>query len=178
MSFYGYVHWRMTTEISVMYGSEKVKYVTQVYCVTKSQIQKAAASLNCIVHFGTRHRHTVWSRPTSIICVSNLHMRLNLITEMSCFIIFKSYLNLRYPVYDVFYLSWHWNHSQCYQKPPNEWIFKIFLGGNPQNPLMRRGRYATSHVRRYPAIYYYRITFWNPPPFTPILDTPLIPASN
>ena len=24
MSFYGYVHWRMTTEISVMYGSEKV----------------------------------------------------------------------------------------------------------------------------------------------------------
>ena len=25
MSFYGYVHWRMTTEISVMYGSEKVK---------------------------------------------------------------------------------------------------------------------------------------------------------
>ena len=22
--FYGYVHWRMTTEISVMYGSEKV----------------------------------------------------------------------------------------------------------------------------------------------------------
>ena len=25
VSFYGYVHWRMTTEISVMYGSEKVK---------------------------------------------------------------------------------------------------------------------------------------------------------
>ena len=24
VSFYGYVHWRMTTEISVMYGSEKV----------------------------------------------------------------------------------------------------------------------------------------------------------
>ena len=26
VSFYGYVHWRMTTEISVMYGSEKVKH--------------------------------------------------------------------------------------------------------------------------------------------------------
>ena len=25
VSFYGYVHWRMTTEISVTYGSEKVK---------------------------------------------------------------------------------------------------------------------------------------------------------
>ena len=25
VSFYGYVHWRMTTEISVMYGSEKAK---------------------------------------------------------------------------------------------------------------------------------------------------------
>ena len=25
VSFYGYVHWPMTTEISVMYGSEKVK---------------------------------------------------------------------------------------------------------------------------------------------------------
>ena len=25
VSFYGYVHWRITTEISVMYGSEKVK---------------------------------------------------------------------------------------------------------------------------------------------------------
>ena len=25
VSFYGYVHWQMTTEISVMYGSEKVK---------------------------------------------------------------------------------------------------------------------------------------------------------
>ena len=25
VSFYGYVHWRMTTEISVMYGCEKVK---------------------------------------------------------------------------------------------------------------------------------------------------------
>ena len=25
VSFYGYVHWRMTTEISVMYGSEKVQ---------------------------------------------------------------------------------------------------------------------------------------------------------
>ena len=25
VSLYGYVHWRMTTEISVMYGSEKVK---------------------------------------------------------------------------------------------------------------------------------------------------------
>ena len=25
VSFYGYVYWRMTTEISVMYGSEKVK---------------------------------------------------------------------------------------------------------------------------------------------------------
>ena len=25
VSFYGYVHWRVTTEISVMYGSEKVK---------------------------------------------------------------------------------------------------------------------------------------------------------
>ena len=24
VSFYGYVHWRMTTEISVMYGSEKI----------------------------------------------------------------------------------------------------------------------------------------------------------
>ena len=24
VSFYGYVHWRMTTKISVMYGSEKV----------------------------------------------------------------------------------------------------------------------------------------------------------
>ena len=28
VSFYGYVHWRMTTEISVMYGSEKVKSLT------------------------------------------------------------------------------------------------------------------------------------------------------
>ena len=27
VSFYGYVHWRMTTEISVMYGSEKVKEI-------------------------------------------------------------------------------------------------------------------------------------------------------
>ena len=27
--FYGYVHWRMTTEISVMYGSEKVNYETK-----------------------------------------------------------------------------------------------------------------------------------------------------
>ena len=27
VSFYGYVHWRMTTEISVMYGSEKVKQI-------------------------------------------------------------------------------------------------------------------------------------------------------
>ena len=26
VSFYGYVHWRMTTEISVMYGSEKVNW--------------------------------------------------------------------------------------------------------------------------------------------------------
>ena len=31
VSFYGYVHWRMTTEISVMYGSEKVNsYIEQV----------------------------------------------------------------------------------------------------------------------------------------------------
>ena len=29
VSFYGYVHWRMTTEISVMYGSEKVKALRQ-----------------------------------------------------------------------------------------------------------------------------------------------------
>ena len=29
--FYGYAHWRMTTEISVMYGSEKVK----VYCLRR-----------------------------------------------------------------------------------------------------------------------------------------------
>ena len=28
VSFYGYVHWRMTTEISVMYGSEKVKQLS------------------------------------------------------------------------------------------------------------------------------------------------------
>ena len=28
VSFYGYVHWRMTTEISVMYGSEKVNTTT------------------------------------------------------------------------------------------------------------------------------------------------------
>ena len=30
VSFYGYVHWRMTTEISVMYGSEKVKVLKNV----------------------------------------------------------------------------------------------------------------------------------------------------
>ena len=29
MSFYGYVHWRLTTEISVMYGSEEVLTTTQ-----------------------------------------------------------------------------------------------------------------------------------------------------
>ena len=33
VSFYGYVHWRMTTEISVMYGSEKVKNNT-VDCIS------------------------------------------------------------------------------------------------------------------------------------------------
>ena len=33
MSFYGYVHWRMTTEISVMYGSEKVKFSVRVLFV-------------------------------------------------------------------------------------------------------------------------------------------------
>ena len=34
VSFYGYVHWRMTTEISVMYGSEKVKNISieQIIC--------------------------------------------------------------------------------------------------------------------------------------------------
>ena len=30
VSFYGHVHWRMTTEISVMYGSEKVNTLTAV----------------------------------------------------------------------------------------------------------------------------------------------------
>ena len=33
VSFYGYVHWRMTTEISVMYGSEKVKDYTGISLV-------------------------------------------------------------------------------------------------------------------------------------------------
>ena len=33
VSFYGYVHWRMTTEISVMYGSEKVKGLDLRYYV-------------------------------------------------------------------------------------------------------------------------------------------------
>ena len=32
VSFYGYVHWRMTTEISVMYGSEKVKKNGTLLC--------------------------------------------------------------------------------------------------------------------------------------------------
>ena len=35
VSFYGYVHWRMTTEISVMYGSEKVKK-TPLTCLNLS----------------------------------------------------------------------------------------------------------------------------------------------
>ena len=30
VSFYGYVHWRMTTEISVMYGSEKVNVLVLI----------------------------------------------------------------------------------------------------------------------------------------------------
>ena len=33
VSFYGYVHWRMTTEISVMYGSEKVKSSYYLDCL-------------------------------------------------------------------------------------------------------------------------------------------------
>ena len=32
VSFYGYVHWRVTTEISVMYGSEKVNKLLK-YCI-------------------------------------------------------------------------------------------------------------------------------------------------
>ena len=38
MSFYGYVHWRMTTEISVMYGNEKVKATMRADKMTKSYI--------------------------------------------------------------------------------------------------------------------------------------------
>ena len=36
VSFYGYVHWRMTTEISVMHGSEKVKQYT---CIAEDYIE-------------------------------------------------------------------------------------------------------------------------------------------
>ena len=32
VSFYGYVYWRMTTEISVMYGSEKVNTENILFC--------------------------------------------------------------------------------------------------------------------------------------------------
>ena len=39
--------------------------------------------------------------------------------------------NVRYPIYEVCYLSWHWNHS-----PITKWnlTLKIFLGGHPQTP--------------------------------------------
>ena len=36
VSFYGYDHWRMTTEISVMYGSEKVKGTWRIVSLANS----------------------------------------------------------------------------------------------------------------------------------------------
>ena len=60
VSFYGYVHWRMTTEISVMYGSEKVMVVIQRWYSSargehpslrhphpESQIKWALSSIYC-----------------------------------------------------------------------------------------------------------------------------------
>ena len=45
VSFYGYVHWRMTTEISVMYGSEKVKKLVQLEAYS-NLVKKVRLSLN------------------------------------------------------------------------------------------------------------------------------------
>ena len=94
---------------------------------------------------------------TSIIYVSNFDMRLNCLRSLLGFhplfssIIFK----IQYPIYVVCYLSWHWNHSPCYQKPPNEVLFsKLFWGGKPQTPLLWRRRYATSNGRCYLVSYY------------------------
>ena len=46
VSFYGYVHWRMTTEISVMYGSEKVNYcASSIILPTDKQTKKPTKSI-------------------------------------------------------------------------------------------------------------------------------------
>ena len=45
----------------------------------------------------------------------------------------QSHLKLRYPIYEVCY---YWNHSHCYQKPPNEVLLSTFSwgGGGNSNP--------------------------------------------
>ena len=40
MSFYDYVYWRVTTEISVMYGSEKVKQYIVLFWITYTSVHK------------------------------------------------------------------------------------------------------------------------------------------
>ena len=47
VSFYGYVHWRMTTEISVMYGSEKVKHLTKTFVLIQNW-KNPLVSMFCI----------------------------------------------------------------------------------------------------------------------------------
>ena len=53
VSFYGYVHWRMTTEISVMYGSEKVKLAK-----SSDRIRTNLFNLFTTIHDGNFRRHS------------------------------------------------------------------------------------------------------------------------
>ena len=50
VSFYGYVHWRMTTEISVMYGSEKVNPHNAEIFLYKHWRQKGVFQFKIIIN--------------------------------------------------------------------------------------------------------------------------------
>ena len=51
VSFYGYVHWRMTTEISVMYGSEKVKpHWLRISCLFGKYPSSVQSNTVCGMH--------------------------------------------------------------------------------------------------------------------------------
>ena len=87
-----------------------------------SQIQKAAASLNCIVHFGTRHRH----RLNWLQSLLGFHALLSSIT-------FKITI-LRSILWSLLFILALKSFSVLPEATKCGWIFKIVLRGEPSNP--------------------------------------------